>query len=197
MLDQIVFGLYHGRLPGASVHWATRDPAVWTICGRCDGRGTMDRGHTEGPHVLWTLCRLEMLGERVESHPPHASVVPVCVSLSVVFDYIVCNVYHPPRGLTFTWRGCCGLRLWYKSTALTHTFLFCSCACFWLESPFNCISFHKFSQFSAFSFCSSGLISALLVHSNIYLFMRVSLSSDIILCGWLGLNFKLKQQLSK
>ena len=36
---------------------------------------------------------------------------------------------------------------------------------------------------SAFSLCSSGLISALLVLSTIYLFMKVSLSPDIILCG--------------
>ena len=36
---------------------------------------------------------------------------------------------------------------------------------------------------SAFSLCSSGLISALLVLSTIYLFMKVSLSPDVILCG--------------
>ena len=35
--------------------------------------------------------------------------------------------------------------------------------------PFNCISFHQFSrQLSAFSLCSFGLISALLVLSDIY-----------------------------
>ena len=35
---------------------------------------------------------------------------------------------------------------------------------FCLYGPFNCISFKKFSrQFSAFSLCSSGLLSALLV----------------------------------
>ena len=36
---------------------------------------------------------------------------------------------------------------------------------------------------SAFSLSSSGLISALLVLSTLYLFMKVSLSPDIILCG--------------
>ena len=36
---------------------------------------------------------------------------------------------------------------------------------------------------SAFSLCCSGLISALLVLSTIYLVMKVSLSPDIILCG--------------
>ena len=43
-------------------------------------------------------------------------------------------------------------------------FLFCSCVYFCLYGPFNCIPFHKFSrQLSAFSLCSSGLTSALLV----------------------------------
>ena len=36
---------------------------------------------------------------------------------------------------------------------------------------------------SAFSLCSSGLIFALLVLSTVYLFVKVSLSPDIILCG--------------
>ena len=49
----------------------------------------------------------------------------------------------------------------HKSTELAHSFLFCSCVCFCLYGPFNCISFHKFSrQLSAFSLCSSSLISA-------------------------------------
>ena len=38
---------------------------------------------------------------------------------------------------------------------------------------FNCILFHKFSQqLSVFSLCSAGLISAFLVLSTIYLFMK-------------------------
>ena len=53
--------------------------------------------------------------------------------------------------------------------------------------PFNCISFHKFSQqFYVFSLCSSGLISVLLVLSTLYFFMTVSLSPDIIPSNWLG-----------
>ena len=68
--------------------------------------------------------------------------------------------------------------------SLPTTFLFCSCVCFRFSGPFNCISFHKFSrQLSAFSLCFSGLISASLVLLTIYLFMTVSLSPDIILCG--------------
>ena len=55
-------------------------------------------------------------------------------------------------------------------------------------SPFMALSsvFHsvKFSrQLSAFSLCSSDLISTLFILSTIYLFMKVSFSPDIILCG--------------
>ena len=39
--------------------------------------------------------------------------------------------------------------------------------------------------------CSSGLISALLVLSTLYLFMKVSFSPDIILCGGLVLKHQL------
>ena len=66
-----------------------------------------------------------------------------------------------------------------------YTFWICPWCCFCLYGPFNCISFHKFfRQLSAFSLCSPGLISALLVLSTIYLFMKVSLRPDVILCGW-------------
>ena len=57
--------------------------------------------------------------------------------------------------------------------------------------PFTCISFHKFfRQLSAFSLCSSSFISALLVLSTIHLFIKLSFSPDIILCGWLGLKYQ-------
>ena len=46
-----------------------------------------------------------------------------------------------PRGLTFTWWGCCRLWLWRKPTKFAHWFLFRSCVCFCLYVPFNCISF--------------------------------------------------------
>ena len=79
-----------------------------------------------------------------------------------------------PYGLTFTWWGCCGLCFWHKPTELAHSVLICSCVYFCLYGPFNCISFYKFSQqLSAFSLCSSGLISTLLVLSTRYLFMKV------------------------
>ena len=44
---------------------------------------------------------------------------------------------------------------------------------------------------SPLSHCSSGLISALLVLSTIYLFTKVFLSPDIILCGCMGLKHQL------
>ena len=75
---------------------------------------------------------------------------------------------------------------------LAHSFLFCSCDYFCLYGPFNCISFHKFSRrLSAFSLCSSDLISAVLVLSTLYLFIEVPFSPDVILRGWLGLKHQL------
>ena len=60
---------------------------------------------------------------------------------------------------------------------------------FCLYGPFNCISFHKFSRrLFAFSLCSSGVISALLVLSTTYFFMKVSFSPDIILSWLTGLK---------
>ena len=85
--------------------------------------------------------------------------------------------------------GMLRLMPWHKPTELVYSFLFRSCVSFCLYGHVNCISIHKFfRQFSAFSICSSGLISALLVLSIIYLFTKVSLSPDIILCGWRGLR---------
>ena len=82
--------------------------------------------------------------------------------------------------------------VWHKSTEPAQSFLFCSCVFFCPYSPFNCISFHKFSrQISVFWLCSSGLISALLVLSTISLFMKVSFSPGIILSGWLGSKHQL------
>ena len=62
-----------------------------------------------------------------------------------------------------------------KPTELAHSFLFCSCAYLCLYSHFNCITFLKFfPPFSTFSLSSSSFISALLVLSTVYLFMKVS-----------------------
>ena len=106
-------------------------------------------------------------------------------------------LYPRPRGLTFTWWGCCGLCLWHEPTELAHSFLFCSRGYLCLHVPFNCISFHKFSrQLSVFSFCSSDFISALLVLSTICLFMKVSFSPNIIPRGWLGSMHQLINKLT-
>ena len=92
----------------------------------------------------------------------------------------------PPRGGNVVVYVC------HKPTKLAHFLLFCFCVYFSLYGPFNCISFHKFSRkLSVFSLCSSGLISALLVLSTIYLFMKVSFSPDMIPSGWLGPNHQL------
>ena len=137
-------------------------------------------------------------------HRGRLVVVPVVRSLKTNRHSLCCSLmtfrhnscwslmtfrHNCPRRLTFTWWECCGLCFWHKPTGLAHSVLFCSCVYFCLYSPLNSISFHKVSrQLSAFSLCSSGLISALLVLSTNYLFMKVSFSPDIILCGWLGLR---------
>ena len=48
-------------------------------------------------------------------------------------------IFVDPRGLTFTWWGCCGLCQKHKPTELAHSFLFCSCVYFCLYGSFNCI----------------------------------------------------------
>ena len=114
--------------------------------------------------------------------------VPKFVSLDFMF--------RRPRGLTITWWGCCSLCFWHKPTELSHSFLFCSCVYISLYGPFNSVLFYKLSwQLSAFSLCSSGLISAILVLSTIYIYLYMnkvsSFSSDVILCGWLALKHQL------
>ena len=85
-----------------------------------------------------------------------------------------------PRGLTFSWWGCCGFSFRHWPAELAHSFLFCSCVYFCLYGSFNCISFHKFSrQLSAFSLYSSSPISALLVLSVMYISLGKSPSSLI------------------
>ena len=82
--------------------------------------------------------------------------------------------------------------VWHKLTKLAHSCLFWSCVYFCLYGCLNCISFHTFSwQLSAFLLCFSGLGSALLVLSTVYLFMKVYFSLDIIPSGWLGSKHQL------
>ena len=100
--------------------------------------------------------------------------------------YLTVPVGSPSRGGDVT------VYVWNKPTELAHSFLFSTYVCFCLYSPFSCIPFCNFAQrLSAFSLCSSGLISALLVFSTVYLFMKVPFSPDVTLCGWLGLKHQL------
>ena len=118
---------------------------------------------------LWVLHqRTEMFAFLIFTFLVHStSFVPI------LFTHVSSG--SPSRGGNVT------VYVWYKLTKLAHSFLFRSCVYFSLYGPFNCISFHKFSQqLSIFSLCSSGLISALLVLSTKYLFMKVSFSPDML-----------------
>ena len=110
---------------------------------------------------------------------------------SAMYLTVLCGSLWVPAGSP-SGGGDVTVHVWQNPAELAHSFLFCSCLCFCIYGPFNCISFQKFSrQLSAFPLCSSGLISALLVLSTIYHFMKVSLSPDIIPSGWLGSKHQL------
>ena len=83
----------------------------------------------------------------------------------------VTHLTRSPRGLTFTWWGCCGLCLWHKLTQLAHSFLICFCVCFCLCSPFNCISFHIFPENSPLS--QSVLLVLFLPYSSFQLYISL------------------------
>ena len=105
-------------------------------------------------------------------------------------DMDYCSVFHILQSLWAHLHVVGMLRLISdinKQSLLLPFFKFCSCVYFCLYGLFNCISFRKFSlQLSVFWFCSSGLISTLLVFSTVCLFMKVSFSHDIISSGCLG-----------
>ena len=83
------------------------------------------------------------------------------------------------RELTFTWWGCWCLCPLHKPAESDHPFSFSFCVCFYRYGPFNCILVHKLSRrLFTFSLCSSGLMSATLALSTIYLFIKVSFSLD-------------------
>ena len=104
-----------------------------------------------------------------------------------------------PRGLTFPWGDGVGgmgdgnvtvyvLNINPPSLPTTFILFFCPFLSLWPV----CISFHEFSrQLSTFSLCSTELISAFMILVTTCLFMKVLLSPDIILCGWLGLKRQL------
>ena len=101
----------------------------------------------------------------------------------------ICYFRFPPdsslHGLTFLWWGCYGFCLRHKLSKLAHFFkksvlvsVFVSMA---LSTVFHSINSPDISSLS--HCCSSGLISALLVLSTKYSFMKVSFNSGIILCS--------------
>ena len=97
------------------------------------------------------------------------------------------STYHTYMSDSLLWSPRAHLHVVRMLNELAHSFWICSCVYVCLSDLFNCILFLS-PQLSVFSLCSSGLISTLLALSTIYLFTKVSLSSDIILCGWLGLK---------
>ena len=78
-------------------------------------------------------------------------------------------------------------------TATAWTFKsFSFCVYFCLLGPFDCISYHKFSRQLSISWLFFRLlISALLVLSTAYFFMKVSLSPDTIPSSWVGSKHQL------
>ena len=102
-----------------------------------------------------------------------------------------------PCRLIFTWWRCCGLCLSHKPTELAHSFFIVFLCLFKSLWPFQLYFYFINSPDNtrAFSLCSSGLISALVVLSAIYLCMKAFLSPDKILCGWLGLKHQLTNKI--
>ena len=114
-----------------------------------------------------------------------------CSYRAICYD-LLWNIVLSRSRVTLTWSGCCVNVKDINHPRVLIAFLFCSCVCFCLFGPFNFILFNEFSrQLSVFPLCSSGLISALLVLSTIYLFMKVSLSPDILPSCCLGSKHQL------
>ena len=112
------------------------------------------------------------------THPTH-STLSVPSTTAFVTD---------PRSLTFTWWRCYSLCLRHEPTELAHSSLFCPCVYFGLYGPFNCISFHEFSDNSPLS---HSVLPIWMVLSNICHFMRVPFGPDTIPRGWLGSKHQL------
>ena len=97
------------------------------------------------------VCQSIRLSVSMFSAPPP---LPPSLSLSLRISSLTVLLPTPrPRGLTFTWWGCCGLCQRHEPTELAHSFLIpflCLFLSLW-PGPFNCISFHKFSRHSPLS----------------------------------------------
>ena len=125
---------------------------------------------------------------RPETQSPDSRILPLLPCL--VKSLCVAG----PRGLTFTWWGCYGICLRHKPTELAHSFD--SVPVF--VSDFMALStvFHSLNSPNN-SLLSASVLPVLFLPywsfqlyisswSTIYLFMKVSLAPDVILCGWLG-----------
>ena len=115
--------------------------------------------------VLASVCHIQ--------HNTRRFCWPLLFSFSIILpsDVIKASTCRPSPRAHLHVLGMLSLMPCLKPTELVHSSLFRSCVSFCLYGPFNCILFHTFSrQLSTFSLCSSGLISALMVPSTIYLF---------------------------
>ena len=104
-------------------------------------------------------------------------------------SYVWVTAGSPSRGGDVT------VCVWHKPAELAHSFWFFLVS----VSVFMALStvFHSINSpdNTPLSLCSFGLFSALLVLLTTNLFMKVSLSPDIILIGWLGSKHQLTNYL--
>ena len=128
----------------------------------------------------------------VNSHTLNLSSVSSPLNKSFVSYSVFCHVCSTslvlvcvrPHGFTFTWWGFGGLCQRHKPTELVHSFLFCSCVYIslcGLLTVFHSIILLTTLRCLTLFFSSHNF--SLLAFSAICLFMKVSLSPDIILCG--------------
>ena len=92
---------------------------------------------------------------------------------------------------SFTWSGCCGLCFWRQPTELAHCFflnsVLVSIPVFMsLSTVFHSINIPDNSPLSHSVLPVLFLLCWSLQQLYDYLWMKVSFSPDVILCGWLG-----------
>ena len=126
------------------------------LCTRLMCMGIM-YGPITNHYIIQPVVWFDLVPERCQSTLVNFCFVLTALQSAAVTDSLlsfllqlrwIAFCYSRPRGLTFTW---------WEYYELAHSFLFCSCVYFCLYGPFNCISFHKFSQrLSVFSLCYCG-----------------------------------------
>ena len=83
-------------------------------------------------------CRLMVVVERLTVYNVFSSNMGIFITFSLLLT--LCRASWPSRAVDAMFY------VWHKPNELAHSFLFCSCVCFRLYDPFNCILFHKFSR---------------------------------------------------